>query len=347
MGISSIRGAITIEENTKENIIKNTTELLEQIIYQNDLKIENIINILFTATKDITKEYPAVSARQIGITQASLMCLQEMDVENSLEMCIRVMLTVNTEKSQSQVKHIYLKNAKILRPDICFPNKNISIAIDGPAGSGKSTIAKEIAKELSFIYIDTGAMYRSVAYYCLKNNINFNDFSEVIKIIDNFDINLKFIDQNQHIFLNDEDITEKIRTQEIGKIASITAKIPEVREKLISIQRQLAKNQNIIMDGRDIGTNVLPNANVKIYMEADIEERALRRFKELQEKGGNYNKYSLEEIKEEILQRDFEDKNRDISPLRKAQDAILLNTTNLTIQEVKNKIIKIIKETIK
>lgn len=342
MSVSCIRGAITIDENTKDNIIKNTTDLLEQIIYENEIKIDDIISILFTATKDITKVYPAVSARNLGITNASLMCLQEMYVEDSLEMCIRVMVTVNTTKSQSQVKHIYLKNATILRPDISSYKENfISVTIDGPAGSGKSTIAELVAKELDLYHIDTGAMYRSIAYFCLQNNIDFNNFDEVISKIENLNLSIKFINKNQHIFLNNIDITQKIRTQDIGKGASIIAKIPEVREKLINIQRELSKNQSIIMDGRDIGTNVLPNADIKIYMEATLEQRAIRRFNELKQKG---EIYSLEEIKNEILQRDFEDKNRNIAPLVQAEDAILINTTNLTIQNVKNKIIKIINE---
>lgn len=339
--ISSIRGAITIEENTKENIIQNTTELLQEIIEKNNLDIGDIISILFTSTKDITRAYPAVSARNLGILNASLMCAQEMYVEDSLKMCIRVMVLTKCTKSQNQIKHIYMKNAKKLRPDLVKNEKFFSIAIDGPAGSGKSTIAKELAKELNYCYIDTGAMYRSVAYFCLDNNIDFNKTLSVIKSLDDFNISIKFVNSDQHIFLNNIDITNKIRTPETGKAASIIAKIPEVREKLISIQREFANNQNIIMDGRDIGTNVLPNANLKIYMEATLEERAIRRFNELRERGFNY---SLEEIKNEIYQRDFEDQNRDIAPLIKAADAILINTTNLSIKNIKNKIIEIINE---
>ncbi len=344
MNIFSIRGAITIEENTKQNIVINTENLLKEIIKQNNIDKKNIINIIFSTTKDITKAYPAIATRNIGITDCAIMCLQEMDVEDSLKMCIRVMITVSFDKENISLKHIYLKDAKKLRPDISLKNTNFSVAIDGPAGSGKSTVSKIISKELNFIYVDTGAMFRTIALYCLQNNIDCNDKDNISSKLNSIDISLAFKDGIQQIYLNNENVTEKIRTQEIAKNASIVAQISSVREKLLNIQRQIAKNNNVIMDGRDIGTNVLPKANVKIYLNADIDERAKRRCEELSQKN---EKYEYHKVRQGIIDRDNLDKNRKISPLKKADDAISIDTTNLSIYEVSTLIIKIIKENIK
>lgn len=336
MSIFSIRGAITIEENTKENIIKNTELLLCKIIEKNSITKENIVNIIFTATCDITKAYPAIATRNVGINECAIMCFQEMYTENSLKMCIRVMITVNS--TIDNIKHIYLKGAKKLRPDISY--NGFSVAIDGPAGSGKSTVSKIIAKELNFIYVDTGAMFRAVAYYCLENNLK---FEEICKNAEKINIDLEFEDGIQKIYLNNKNITEEIRTQIISEKASYIAKIPEIREKLLILQRNIAKNKNVIMDGRDVGTNVLPNANVKIYLEADINERTERRCKELSLKG---EIFEYESVKNAIIERDYRDTNRANSPLKKAEDAFTINTTCMSIYEVSDKIINIIKNCI-
>ncbi|WP_317368329.1 (d)CMP kinase [uncultured Tyzzerella sp.] len=344
MNICSIRGAITIEENTKENIIKNAEILLNEIIEKNGINKEDIINIIFSATKDITKAYPAIATRNMGITDCAIMCMQEMDIEFSLPMCIRVMITVNLDIKKQDIKHIYLKGAKKLRPDIALKNTGFAVAIDGPAGSGKSTVSKIICKELNFIYVDTGAMFRTITLYCLQNDIDCNNKDEVTKELKNINISLDFENGIQQIYLNNENVTDKIRTQEIAKNASIIAQIPSVREKLLNMQRKIAKDSNVIMDGRDIGTNVLPNANVKIYLDADIDERAKRRCEELSLKN---EKFEYDKVRQGIIDRDNADKNREIVPLKKADNAITINTTNLSIYEVSDYIIKIIKENIK
>jgi cytidylate kinase len=214
--------------------------------------------------------------------------------------------------------------------------KNFSIAIDGPAGSGKSTIAKMISKNLGIIYVDTGAMYRAIALYFVRENINLLDTSYIISNLHFVNVTLKYIDSKQYVFLNDEDVSDKIRTVEVSNAVSDVAKIPEVRTKLVSIQRNLANNNSIVMDGRDIGTNVLPNATLKIFLIADIDERVKRRSIDFLNSGETID---IKQIKADMLKRDYQDSHREASPLKKANDAIEIDTTALTIEEVCKKIL--------
>ena len=219
--------------------------------------------------------------------------------------------------------------------------RNIAVAIDGPAGSGKSTVAKKIASKLGLIYIDTGAMYRTVALFCMRKGADTKNEEEVIRLLPEIDMEITQEMGLQKIFLEGEDVTEKIRTAEVGKNASAVAVILPVREKLVQIQRELAEGTSVIMDGRDIGTNVLPNAQVKIYLNAGVEERARRRCGELEKLGAEYN---FEDIKKQIIDRDYNDMNRQHNPLRKAEDAVELDTTELNIEEVCVEIEKIIRQ---
>ncbi len=342
MSYCSIRGAVTVEENSRESIFENTRILLKDIIKSNDLDLESIISIIFTATRDIDEAYPAVVAREMGIVHAGLVCMQEMYVKNSLEMCIRVLVNVETDKKQKDMKHTYLKGAVKLRPDL-VRRDFVSVAIDGPAGSGKSTAAKEVAKTLGYIYVDTGAMYRAVAFYCIENGIDTGDDFAVENSLDKIDIKLKYENNEQKIYLNDTDVSSDIRTQTVAKGASNVAANEKVRKVLVNLQKKIAENNNIVMDGRDIGTCVLPNASVKIYMDADVCERAKRRCGELELKGIEFD---FDKIKQEIAERDENDKNRKISPLRKADDAVFFDSTNKSIEEVKNEIVCIVKKAI-
>ena len=217
----------------------------------------------------------------------------------------------------------------------------INVALDGPSGAGKSTIAKTLAKKLEYVYVDTGAMYRSIAYFVVSNGANPENAAEVAPMLNEIDIKLIYIDGSQHVMLNGEDVSDKIRTPEISMGASKVSAIPAVREFLFELQQNIAKENNIIMDGRDIGTVVLPNADVKIYLTASAEERANRRFKELQEKGDNS---TYDEVLADIKQRDYNDMNREIAPLKKADDAIEVDSTNLNLEESVEKIYKIIVE---
>ena len=221
--------------------------------------------------------------------------------------------------------------------------KHFSIAIDGPAGAGKSTIAKKIAKELNFIYVDTGAMYRAMALYFIRNNIDASDKEKIKNNINLVDISIEYIDGEQQIFLNGENVSRLIRTEDVGKMASAVSVYPAVRLKLVELQRNLASKANVVMDGRDIGTYVLPNADLKIYLTAGTKERARRRFLELQEKGINAD---IDVIEKDIIDRDYRDMNRDFAPLKQAEDAIVVDSTNMTIDEVKDTIIKYFKNII-
>lgn len=219
--------------------------------------------------------------------------------------------------------------------------KYYSIAIDGPAGAGKSTIAKEVAKKLNFLYIDTGAMYRAFALYCLRQEVNINSSEQFEELSKNIDIKIKHINQEQIIILNGENVTNKIRTPEIGNAASIISAYKSVRIKLVELQRNIAKSANIIMDGRDIGTYVLPNAHLKIFLTASVKERAKRRWIEYKQ---NNKIIDLKLIEEEISKRDYNDMNRSFAPLKKADDAIEINSTELTITQVIDIIIKFFNE---
>ena len=209
----------------------------------------------------------------------------------------------------------------------------INIAIDGPAGAGKSTIAKKVAKELSFIYVDTGAMYRAMALYLLEKGISGDE--KIAEACHGADISIRYENGEQQVILNGENVTGLIRTEEVSKMASVTSANPAVRATLLDLQRDLAAKEDVLMDGRDIGTNILPHAQLKIYLTASVETRAKRRFLEQQEKGDTH---TLEEIEEEIRDRDQRDMSREIAPLRQAEDAILVDSSDLSIDEVVERI---------
>jgi cytidylate kinase len=219
--------------------------------------------------------------------------------------------------------------------------KTVNIAIDGPAGAGKSTIAKVVSAKLGYIYIDTGALYRSIALYTIRKNA-FNP-DEILACLDEIRLELKFINGLQQVFLNDENVSEKIRTPEVSMGASRVSAIPEVRSFLFDLQKKNARENNVIMDGRDIGTVVLPNADLKIFLTASAEERAERRYLELKEKP---DCPSYEKILEDIIKRDYDDEHRETSPLKMADDAVLVDSTDMTLDEVINHIINMIKEKI-
>lgn len=218
----------------------------------------------------------------------------------------------------------------------------INVAIDGPAGAGKSTIAKAAAKELGFIYVDTGALYRAVAYNAVKNGV-IDDEQGIISMLDDTKVELKYVEGVQSVYLNGEDVSGFIRTPEISMGASKVSAIPQVREFLLNLQREIAKTNNVIMDGRDIATVVLPDAEVKIFLFASPECRAERRYKELVEKGENV---SFDDVLKDVNQRDYQDSHREIAPLKPSEESIIADTSELTLQESIDLIVNTIKERI-
>ena len=212
----------------------------------------------------------------------------------------------------------------------------MNVAIDGPAGAGKSTIAKAIAAKMGYVYVDTGAMYRAMALYFLRAGIASNDEAKISSVVDDISVSIKYEDGAQHVILNGEDVTGLIRTEEVGNMASASSVYAPVRSKLVALQQELAKTTDVIMDGRDIGTVVLPNADVKIFLTASVECRAKRRFDELVAKGMEAD---FDKIAKDIEERDYRDSHREISPLKQAEDAILVDSSDMTIDEVVNTII--------
>ena len=215
-----------------------------------------------------------------------------------------------------------------------------NVAIDGPAGAGKSTIAKLVAKEKGFIYVDTGAMYRALAVHFIKKGLKPEDTDKIIEACEDAEVSLQYENGLQQVYLNGENVTSLLRTEEVGNMASVSSAIGAVRVKLLSLQRNLAAEKDVVMDGRDIGTNILPNADVKVYLTASVETRARRRFLELQEKGVAC---VLEEIAHDIEERDYRDMNRDIAPLKQAEDAVFVDSSEMTIPEVVKTIIDLCK----
>lgn len=219
---------------------------------------------------------------------------------------------------------------------------SLIVAVDGPAGSGKGTITSAVGEKLNLVTFDTGAMYRAVSYYMLQNNIGLDDIEKIKEMLNTIDIELEFENRVQVLYLNSQKLVGELRTKEVNEIVSQVSHIPEVRVAMVNLQRKLAEGKNVILDGRDIGTNVFPNADVKIYLDATPEERANRRLKQNLENG--ITNVSYEEILENIKFRDENDKNSSVAPLKKADDAIVVDSTNMSIEEVVNTVIDIINQ---
>ncbi|NLA85625.1 MAG: (d)CMP kinase [Clostridiales bacterium] len=331
----AVRGAITVKENNREQILMQTRFLLEELMKKNAIKIQDIISIIFTATSDLNTEYPAVAARELGMTSIPLICCQEMNVVGSLSKCIRVLMHVQFSEERI-LTPVYLGKAAILRPDLA----NLTVAIDGPAGAGKSTVAKLLAKKLNIMYLDTGAMYRAMGLKVIENGGDPSNRDDVIPLLESTDIAVRPNNTGQTVYLDGRDVTDKIRSSYVSKAASDVGTIPEVRKKLVRIQQQIANKFSLVMDGRDIGTYVLPYATLKVFLTASPEERARRRWKELLGRGCTVD---FKTVLQEIIERDANDSNRTYAPLRKADDAVLIDSTNKSIEQVVNEIVYLMK----
>lgn len=329
----AIRGATTVAADTPDDIREAVKELLTEIKNVNGLSAENIVCIMFSSTGDITSFYPAKAAREAGFSDCPLFSSLEPPISGSLKLCIRVMILAEIA---GRAGHVYLRGAENLRRDI---TKKLVIALDGPAGSGKTTAAKNLARELNILYLDTGAMYRACALACVNAGADLSDEKSVKRVIDNIDLRIEYSDGRQLTELDGRDVSEDIRRPEISQLASKVSAYGCVRRKMVEMQRRIAATMSCVMDGRDIGTNVLPNAEHKFYITASVEVRAMRRFAEDRAKGYSV---SYENIVKDIRERDKRDSERGIAPLKCADDAVIVDTSALTpeqtVEFIKNKI---------
>lgn len=321
----ALRGATTVDCDCAEQIKERVKELLCEIKVKNRLDESKIICMIFSGTSDIHSYYPAKAAREAGFYSCPLFSALEPEIDGSLKLCIRVMVLA---EASAPAEHVYLHKAAALRKDI---TQIINIALDGPAGSGKSTVSKILGKKLNILCLDTGAMYRACALKCLNEGVQANDEATVAKIMEDIALEVKYTDGEQRTFLDGKDVSEDIRKPEISMLASTVATLRCVREKMVALQREIASKTSCILDGRDIGSNVLPNAKFKFYLTASPEVRAQRRAEESRAKGFNV---PYEQILQKIIERDNQDKNRKIAPLTVAEDAIIVDSSSMTVNEV-------------
>lgn len=335
-----IRGATTIVSDCKEEISTSVKALLDEIFQANALKKEEIRVFVFSLTTDIHSYHPAKAAREGGYDFAPLFAAIEPEIDGGLALCIRVMIFAELENPSMVVKHIYQNGAKTLRKDI---SEIYNIALDGPAGSGKSTIAKMLAKDYNILYLDTGAMYRACGLKGLRLGIDLKDGEAVEKMLPLLDVKVEYRDGRQHTLLDGEDVSEEIRENQVSMAASDVSAHRSVRIKMVEMQREIAKQMSCVIDGRDIGSAVLPEAKYKFFVTADSKVRAMRRYKELAARGETVDFQSLHN---EILLRDKQDSEREFSPLIQAEDAVVVDTSDMAIEEVVAKIKSLIQSKI-
>ncbi len=335
--MKAIRGATTVENDTEKEIDSAVKQLLYNIENVNKLNREDIICILFSNTTDLKSCYPAKAARKAGFISCALYSSAEPEISGALPKCIRVMVLADIK---SAPRHVYLNEAANLRKDL---TKKFNIAVDGPAGSGKSTISKIVSEKLNILYLDTGAMYRACALACLKKGIDCADGAAVKTALEKCKITVEYENGAQKTMVDGKDVSDEIRTPEVSMAASAVSSHEWVRKTMVELQRKIAAGRSCILDGRDVGTNVLPDAEYKFFLTASPEERSRRRLKENEAKG---YAQTFEEVLAEITERDENDSNRKFAPLIKAADAVEVFTDGMTVEEVVNYIIDKLQGTI-
>lgn len=326
-----IRGATTVKQDDKEHILVAVKVLLDEIFQVNALEKTEVKGFLFSLTTDIHSYHPAKAARESGYDFAPLFACVEPDIDGGLRLCIRVMLFTDLANNRA-VKHVYQEGAKALRKDI---SETYNVALDGPAGSGKSTVAKILAKDYNILYLDTGAMYRACGLKALRLGIDPKDAVSVEKMLPELDVQVEYKDGAQHTLLDGEDVSLAIRDNAVSMAASSISAHHAVRMKMVELQRKIAAGISCVLDGRDIGSFVLPNAKYKFYITADSKVRATRRFEELAARGETVD---FDKLHAEIIARDKQDSEREFAPLVCAKDAVVVDTSNMTIEEVVAKI---------
>ena len=320
----AIRGATTVREDSPQEIREAVAELLKEIAARNASVQESCISILLSNTADIRSLYPAKAGREAGFSGCALFSAQEPSIDGALPLCIRVLVLAEGDEP---VRHVYLRGAANLRKDL----SRYSIALDGPSGSGKSTVAKRLARELDILYLDTGAMYRACACKASEAGVDLSDESAVEAMLSSLDLRIEYRGGAQHTILDGRDVSEEIRRPEVSMAASKISALGCVRKKMVEMQRKIASEQSCVLDGRDIGTAVLPDAPFKFFVTASVPVRARRRYDELRAKGYTVDYDALEK---EIEERDRNDASRAISPLRRAEDAVLVDTSDMSVDEV-------------
>ena len=320
----AIRGATTVREDSPQEIREAVAELLKEIAARNASVQESCISILLSNTEDIRSLYPAKAAREAGFSGCALFSAQEPSIDGALPLCIRVLVLA---EGDAPVRHVYLRGAANLRKDL----SRYSIALDGPSGSGKSTVAKRLARELDILYLDTGAMYRACACKASKAGVDLSDESAVEAMLSSLDLRIEYRGGAQHTILDGRDVSEEIRRPEVSMAASKISALGCVRKKMVEMQRKIASEQSCVLDGRDIGTAVLPDAPFKFFVTASVPVRARRRYDELRAKGYTVDYDALEK---EIEERDRNDASPAISPLRRAQDAVPVDTSDMSVDEL-------------
>lgn len=329
----SIRGAVTAE-NTENGIIGATQLLANTLYFKNALCNDDVVNIMVSVTDDITAYHPARAIRECGFAVPLFSCV-EPNIDGGIKGCIRLMITAYSDKP---ARNIYLRGARALRPDI---SGTYAIALDGPSGAGKSTVAKIVAKKLGITYLDTGALYRALGLRTLSCGVSVKDAAKVEECLSNAEVTIKYRDGFQHVILDGEDVSGRIRTPEVSMAASAVSAIPYVRQKLLSLQREISKTNNVILDGRDIGTVVLPDAEFKYFLTASPEVRAKRRYDELKAKGENV---TFEGVLADVNERDKNDSTRAVAPLKQAFDAVSIISDDISAEIVADKIISDVTE---
>ncbi len=338
--VRGLRGAVTVESNSSEDILTATASLLERMIELNNVDTKDIVSVIFSMTADLNAVFPAEATRRLGWEHVPLFCCSEIQVPNALGKCIRILMHITTDKPQADLEPVYIGEAKVLLEGKVKEKMQTkpTIAIDGPAGAGKSTVAKAVAKRLKIDYLDTGAMYRAVTVVALRESWDLHNEQVLAHLIEKLTIEVNSSEIGETItIINGEDVTPLIRNAEINKHVSFIAKSPSIRKALVKLQRVLGKKGGIVMDGRDIGTRVLPDAPFKFFLTASLPERARRRYLETFPKNESL---SVSEVEKEIARRDDIDKNRKVDPLRIPDDSCVIDTTSMSIDEVIEFIVK-------
>ena len=321
--MKAIRGAVTVAADTPEEIRGAVDSLLSEIRKRNKINVEDIVCIMLSSTGDITSLYPAKAARECGFV-CPLFSSLEPPIKDSLPLCIRAMVLAETDIAVP----VYLRGAAVLRRDL---TERLVIALDGPAGSGKSTAARNLARELDILYLDTGAMYRACALACREAGVAVSDEDAVCALIGKTDLRVEYRDGRQVTMLGDRDVSEEIRSPGMSQLASEVSALACVRSAMVAMQRRIASEMSCVLDGRDIGTNVLPDARYKFFVTASDEVRARRRLEEDRAKGYDVR---YEDVLRDIRERDKRDSERAIAPLKCAEDAVVVDTSDMSPEEV-------------